>query len=248
MPVNNDLYNHLGWWEQTSMLYSLRSLVNPWRVPYLARLVRPGWRVLDVGCGGGLLSEELARLGCHVTGIDPSPASIVEARVHAQASGLNIAYHVASAENLPFGDGQFDLVLCCDVLEHLEDWRATLPELVRNIRPGGAFAFDTINRTLFSYLVYILAAQQIPFTRFFPADTHQWGKFIRPRELSTALTGLGLRVSPFKGGAPRGSVFHAAWALLRLKLGKIHFGQFGAEIHLVETPFLGGSYIGRAIK
>ena len=127
----------------SSLFCELRSI--PFRLDYL-NIVLPklgikpeGLRALDVGCGGGYLSEELARLGFNVSGVDPAPASLAAAQSHAKQSGLTIDYRVAQAESLPFPDGSFDLVTCCDVLEHVQDLDRTLSEIARVLKPGGIF-------------------------------------------------------------------------------------------------------------
>jgi 2-polyprenyl-6-hydroxyphenyl methylase / 3-demethylubiquinone-9 3-methyltransferase len=135
MPVDNELYDRLGdtWWSDQGTLSLLRTALNPARFPWLRRTLTEtlgrdlrGLRVLDVGCGGGLLAEEFARLGCRVTGVDPSSRSLEAARAHAAASGLEIDYRPASGERLPFENGSFAAVYCCDVLEHVDDVKRSI--------------------------------------------------------------------------------------------------------------------------
>jgi 2-polyprenyl-6-hydroxyphenyl methylase/3-demethylubiquinone-9 3-methyltransferase len=162
VPADNSIYDGEGdiWWDESSPLNALRTAVNPGRVGYLRKVIasaglQPGATALDVGCGGGLMAEEVTRLGFHVTGIDPSAASIATARAHAAASGLRIEYRQGAGEALPFADEMFDLVYCCDVLEHVADPGRLIAESARVLRRGGIYLFDTINRTMASRLVMI---------------------------------------------------------------------------------------------
>ena len=140
------MYDRLaaGWWDSDSFLYTLRSALNPARFPYLRRTMTgtlgidpKDIAVLDVGCGGGLLAEEFAALGCRVTGVDPSSESLAVARAHAAQGGLAIEYIEGTGEALPFEDASFDVVYCCDVLEHVNDVGKTIVEIARVLKPGG---------------------------------------------------------------------------------------------------------------
>ncbi len=168
MPTNNRVYDGEGdvWWDEQSPLSCLHTSLNPARFPYFREVLleRLGWRVqglrtLDVGSRGGLLAEEFARLGLAVTGVDPSANSLATARRHADASGLEIDYEQAVGESLPFDDARFDVVYCCDVLEHVSNVDLVVGQIARVLRPGGAFLFDTINRTTASKLATITVAQ-----------------------------------------------------------------------------------------
>jgi len=136
-------------------LSMLRTMLNPVRFGFFravltdeGRIEPRGRTALDVGCGGGLLAEECARLGLSVTGIDPSTRSVRTAREHARESGLAINYLAGTGELLPFGDASYDAVFCCDVLEHLEKPATVIAEISRVLKPNGLFLYDTINRTL----------------------------------------------------------------------------------------------------
>jgi ubiquinone biosynthesis O-methyltransferase len=138
MPLDNDMYDRLShtWWEEGSFLNFMKTGLNPVRFGYMHRVltesigVDPGsLSVLDVGCGGGLLAEEFAQLGCRVTGVDPSAKSIEEARRHAATAELTIDYRTGCAEQLPTDDGAYDVVYCCDVLEHVDDVRRSINEI-----------------------------------------------------------------------------------------------------------------------
>ena len=145
MPVDNELYNRLydTWWDENTVLGSMRNGLNPGRFGYFKqvlleklRMDLQGKKILDVGCGGGLLAEEFARLGCAVTGIDPSELSLETARRHARESGLQIDSQVGAGESLPCEDGSFDIVYCCDVLEHVQDpGRVIVPWMVPARQP-----------------------------------------------------------------------------------------------------------------
>ncbi len=192
MPVDNELYNQMGdiWWNENEVFSTLLLWLNPVRFGYFRQIlleklkVDPrGKETLDVGCGGGLLAEQFARLGCKVTGVDPSERSLATARAHAQQSGLDINYLVGVGEHLPFADAAFDIVYCCDVLEHVSSLEQVISEIARVLKPGGIFCYDTINRTLLSKLVLIKMAQEWQATRFMPPNLHDWQQFIKPREL-----------------------------------------------------------------
>jgi 2-polyprenyl-6-hydroxyphenyl methylase/3-demethylubiquinone-9 3-methyltransferase len=134
VPVDNQLYDRLAdtWWDENAWLNLLRTSLNPARVGYLRDAVAEhgldpaASRALDVGCGGGLMAEDVARLGFSVTGVDPSTGSLQTAREHARQSGLDIEYVEGTGERLPFDDARFVLVYCCDVLEHVDDVDAVL--------------------------------------------------------------------------------------------------------------------------
>jgi 2-polyprenyl-6-hydroxyphenyl methylase/3-demethylubiquinone-9 3-methyltransferase len=189
MSIDNDLYDRISetWWDAAGFLNILKSALNPVRVPFLERHVRArfptleGLRVLDVGGGGGLLAEELARLGCVVTGVDPSQPSLQVAREHALESHLDIEYIAGVAEALPVDDAAFDAVVCCDVLEHVSDLSATIREVARVLRPDGLYLYDTINRTRRSKLLVIKLFQEWRSLAFMPPNVHDHAMFIKPR-------------------------------------------------------------------
>jgi 2-polyprenyl-6-hydroxyphenyl methylase/3-demethylubiquinone-9 3-methyltransferase len=255
-PVDNGIYDRIAstWWDDDGFMALLRTSVNPGRSAYFRKvllerlLIDPGsTRLLDVGCGGGLLAEEFARLGCLVTGVDRSQPTLEAARAHAQRSTLAIDYVEGSAESLPFPSASFDVVSCCDVLEHVDDPSEVLEEIARVLKPGGVFVFDTINRTWRSKLIAIKLAQDWP-TRFIPADVHVWEKFIRPAELSAAMAAHGLHASEFVGLAPPKNPLPALAAFARLKLGILSFGEFGERLRLEAGSDLSVSYMGFALR
>src|SRR6185295_9356549 len=168
MTVDNAVYDRMAdsWWDEAGFLHLLAAL-NPARFGYMQRMITQELRLapaelraLDVGCGGGLLAEEFARLGCKLVGVDPSELSIKAARKHAAGQKLTIEYLCAVGEALPFCDASFDVVYCCDVLEHVIDRGRVVAESSRVLKPGGTYLFDTINRTLRSRLVVIKLLQE----------------------------------------------------------------------------------------
>ena len=162
--IDNDLYNVYGdgWWQSDSPLYLMQSSINPARVGYFKKIlftdlnVNPqGKSALEVGCGGGILCEEIARMGFEVTGIDPSEHSLQIAANHAKADGLRVNYEKGTGEALPCQDNSTDIVFCCDVLEHVRDVPKVISEIFRVLKPGGCFCYDTLNRTFLSKLTAI---------------------------------------------------------------------------------------------
>jgi 2-polyprenyl-6-hydroxyphenyl methylase/3-demethylubiquinone-9 3-methyltransferase len=255
--IDNKIYDkvHATWWDEDGFMAILRTAVNPPRFNYFQKILtaqlqlNPAHlRVLDIGCGGGLLAEQFAALGFQVTGIDQSAPSLTAAKAHAKIMGLTIEYLEGSAEHLPFMDQHFDIVCCCDVLEHVDSMDVVIKELARVLKPGGLFFFDTINRTLASKLFAIKIAQDWPLTRFIPRNVHVWEKFIRPNELAASLRQYGFPQASFTGLAPSINPFPAVIGLVRRKLGKISFAEFGDKIKLQEGKSLAISYMGFAVR
>ena len=161
--IGNEIYNTdlVGWWQKDSPFFILQYLVNPVRTDYfknkftLLNINPQGKNALEIGCGGGLFSEELARMGFNVTGIDPAECSLKTAVIHARSSGLAIDYRKGAGEKVPFPDNSADIVFCCDVLEHVCSLPKVIAEIHRVLKPGGLFCYDTLNRTLLSKLIAI---------------------------------------------------------------------------------------------
>jgi 2-polyprenyl-6-hydroxyphenyl methylase / 3-demethylubiquinone-9 3-methyltransferase len=174
-------------------------MLNPVRAQFIAaRTSLAGRRVLDVGCGGGLLSESLARAGAQVTGIDLAPGMVEVARLHAAEGGLAIDYRVASAEELAqAGAGPFDVVTCMEMLEHVPDPAAMTATLARILAPGGALFVSTLNRNLKSFLLAIVGAEYI--LRLIPRGTHEYERLIRPAELARWARAAGLSLRELAG-------------------------------------------------
>jgi 2-polyprenyl-6-hydroxyphenyl methylase/3-demethylubiquinone-9 3-methyltransferase len=148
-----------------------------------------GLDIADIGCGGGLVAEPLARLGGHVTAIDPSEETIAAARNHAEGENLDINYRQVPIEGLVGEGARFDALLCLEVIEHLPNVAAFLDLCFEIIRPGGILILSTINRTAKSFALAIVAAEYI--LRWLPAGTHNWKQFVKPDELKRALTKTG---------------------------------------------------------
>ena len=256
--VNNELYRTLGhcWWDDDVGEFStIRFFVNPVRFGYFERVLEPyrsqapgPLAVLDVGCGGGLLAEEFARAGFQVTGVDPSPESIETAKSHAAESGLTIAYETGVGERLRFEEASFDHVVCCDVLEHVDDAGRVLGEIARVLKPGGLFFYDTINRTFMSKMAVIKVMQEWPSTAFAAPNSHVWERFIKPVELCRMIEGHGLSQRELRGISACRNPF-ATWMNFRRRAkGQISFKELGQRLALHESDDLSVSYMGYAVK
>jgi 2-polyprenyl-6-hydroxyphenyl methylase/3-demethylubiquinone-9 3-methyltransferase len=185
------------WWDERGKFASLHAF-NPARLAFIVAELNRHFQsdgglanltVLDIGCGGGILAEPLARLGARVSGIDPVAEAIAVARNHAEAQGLSINYREDTAEGVAGRGETFDIVIASEVIEHVNDPRAFLTTLRRLVRPGGLLIVSTLNRTAKSYALAIVAAEKL--LGLIPRGTHQWEKFIRPAELEAALRAAG---------------------------------------------------------
>ena len=192
------------WWDPAGKFRPLHML-NPCRLDYITRQVAAefgrdrsaaapfsGLRVLDIGCGGGLLCEPMARLGAEVTGVDAAERNIPVARLHAGQSGLEIEYRAGTAEALAAAGESFDVVLNMEVIEHVADPPAYLAACARLTRPGGVQILSTINRTARSFAMAIVGAEWM--MRWLPKGTHDWRKFVTPDEQEAMLSAAGFEV------------------------------------------------------
>ncbi len=186
------------WWDPDGEFRPLHDL-NPARLDYIeARAVLTGRRVLDVGCGGGLLAEGMARRGARVTGIDLAPESLKVARLHALEAGIDVEYREIAAEALADTDaGGFDLVTCLEMLEHVPDPVAIVAALASLVRPGGDVICSTINRNAKSFALAIVGAEYL--LRLLPMGTHQYARLIRPSEISHWARDAGLELADLAG-------------------------------------------------
>jgi len=197
------------WWDERGPFRQLHR-INPVRLTYIRdRLCRrfgrdareaaslAGLSVLDIGCGGGLVCEPLARLGASVTGIDPAAENIAAAKAHASAGGLDIAYEGTTAEELASRGQSYDAVLLLEVVEHVPDVPAFLKGVAPLVKPGGVMILSTLNRTLKSFALAIVGAEFI--LRWLPVGTHQWQRFVTPEELASALIAAGLAMPSTEG-------------------------------------------------
>lgn len=197
------------WWDPNGKFKPLHML-NPCRLDYITTQIAAefgrdragtepfkGLRILDIGCGGGLLSEPMARLGATVVGADAANGNLPVARIHAEQSGLDIDYRHTTAEALAEAGEQFDVVLNMEVVEHVADPLSFLSACRDLLKPGGLHICSTINRNPKSYAVAILGAEVV--MRWLPRGTHEWAKFITPDELYELLQNAGLRPVDKKG-------------------------------------------------
>jgi 2-polyprenyl-6-hydroxyphenyl methylase/3-demethylubiquinone-9 3-methyltransferase len=186
------------WWDPQSEFRPLHE-INPLRLQWIDDTVSlPFKRVLDVGCGGGILAESMARRGAHVLGIDLADRPLKVAALHARQSDASVAYRAISAEELALEQaGSFDVVTCMEMLEHVPDPRAVIDACARLVKPGGWVFFSTINRTPLAWLVAVVGAEYM--LRMLPRGTHDYAKFIRPRELIADAKAAGLAVKDGRG-------------------------------------------------
>ena len=197
------------WWDPRGKMAMLHKF-NPVRLAYIRdaackRFARngkqldslKGLRILDIGCGGGILCEPLARLGANVLGADPAEKNIAAAKLHAQQSGLAIDYRVTSAEALADAGERFDIALAMEVVEHVADVKLFVKCCAEMVQPGGLMIAATINRTLKSFALAIVGAEYV--LRWLPRGTHRWDKFVTPDELEIAMELSGLRTTDERG-------------------------------------------------
>ena len=199
-PQEISKFNALAsrWWDPAGDFKPLHQ-INPLRLGYIAeRAGLEGRRVIDVGCGGGILSEAMAAAGAHVTGIDMAEAPLGVARLHLLESGLDVEYLQASAERMADERaGEYDVVTCLEMLEHVPDPAGVVAACHALVRPGGHVFFSTINRNPKAFLLAIVGAEYV--LRLLPRGTHEYARLIRPSELETFARRAGLTLEGMTG-------------------------------------------------
>jgi len=187
-----------GWWDPEGPFRPLHEL-NPARLRYIAdRVELDGSKVVDVGCGGGILAESLARKGGQVTGIDVASRVLATARLHLHESGLDVDYRQVTVEELAADEPQaYDVATCMEMLEHVPDTRSIVRSIHSLLKPGGHAFFSTLNRTPMAFLLGIVGAEYV--ARLLPRGTHRYDRFIRPSELSAWLRDAGFEVRDITG-------------------------------------------------
>ncbi len=228
-----EIFARYGWWDQNNLLHAITAE----RCDYIESCVDRVFgrealkqqEVLDVGCGGGLICEALARRKALTVGIDPSEGALQAAQDHTRRSGLgqNTYFEQGYAESLPYADGSFSVIVCLDVLEHVRDSGATIREIARVLAPGGVFVFDTINRTIWARVALIWVGERFFQSSGLVPGLHGYSSFIKPGELQAVIRQNGFQVREMVGFMPK------------LKKGRLTLGP---------GWFRGVSYVGYATR
>jgi 2-polyprenyl-6-hydroxyphenyl methylase/3-demethylubiquinone-9 3-methyltransferase len=199
-PLEIQKFSELAhrWWDATSEFRPLHE-INPLRLEWInARVPLTGKTVIDIGCGGGILTEAMARKGANATGIDLSEKALQVADLHSLESGVEVRYELISAENMALREaGQYDVVTCMEMLEHVPDPAAVVRACYDLVKPGGHVFFSTLNRNPKSYFFAIIGAEYL--LRMLPKGTHDYEKFITPAELSQFARSAGFDTDAMKG-------------------------------------------------
>lgn len=216
-----DRFNRLSatWWNSAGPMRPLH-VINELRLEYLRQLMAQqftcavpsnlaGLRILDVGCGAGLLCEPLALSGAQVTGIDAAAKNVAAARIHAASRGIAVDYRVGDPAVALRPDERFDVVLLLEVVEHVADVEAFVAAAARHVAPGGMLVASTIDRTWRSFALAIIGAEYV--FRVLPKGTHDWRRFVRPAELESAASGTGLALADLRGMRYLPVMHRASW-------------------------------------
>jgi 2-polyprenyl-6-hydroxyphenyl methylase / 3-demethylubiquinone-9 3-methyltransferase len=246
MPADNGIYETLDdWWDPVGSCAGLHAM-NRARADYFLSVLEsrlgPDWKrrpVLEVGCGGGLLTEELTRAGARVTGIDFAHRALRIARDHAREQNLASRYVRAVAERLAFADETFAAVLSSDFLEHVSDLSRVVRECARVLAPGGVFLYDTINRTWLTRMFHVALLQE--WRSIVPAHTHDWHQFIKPSELASVMRSAGVEPVETRGLFPVHPIRFGLY-VLKHRPGKERMPA------LRISSVTSGSYIGYGVK
>ena len=214
-------FNRLSatWWNREGPMRPLH-VVNALRLDYVVDQIASHFgrdkknaladlRILDVGCGGGLMAEPLARLGAQVVGVDASPGNIAAARLHAESQRVAVEYRLGDPADELFRDEQFDVVLALEVVEHVGDVPAFVDTVASSVAPGGLLIASTIDRTWKSFVFAIVGAEYV--LRVLPRGTHQWARFVRPTELAAAVGRSGLEQRDLRGMRYLPVLHKASW-------------------------------------
>ncbi|MBI1912271.1 MAG: bifunctional 2-polyprenyl-6-hydroxyphenol methylase/3-demethylubiquinol 3-O-methyltransferase UbiG [Deltaproteobacteria bacterium] len=201
MTTESEKFEKYGqeWWNPAGKLFSLHR-INPLRFDYFSAKIDGlgGKRLLDIGCGGGLLAERFANAGAIVTGIDLSPVAIDAAKRHAAETGLQIDYKVSSPPQFVTQNTEpFDIIVCAEVLEHVDDLRGFLRDALSMLKPGGLFFFGTINKTMKARLLALFVAEDL--LNMVPKGTHDYNRFVKPSILKLILEENGVEIVELKG-------------------------------------------------
>ena len=224
------------WWDPTGKFAPLHQL-NPVRIGYIRDHAAAHWRrdalggtplagldLLDIGCGGGLLSEPMTRLGAKVTGIDAAPRNIATATLHAEGQGLAIDYRATTAEALAESGKQYDVVLALEIVEHVADVELFLTCCGQLVKPGGLLFLSTLNRTAKAWMLAIAGAEYV--LRWLPRGTHDWKKFLKPSEVVRGLRGGGIEAQDIVGVVY--SPLSRAWSLNKSDLD-VNYMLYGTK-------------------
>lgn len=221
IPSEIERFNRLSatWWNSEGPMRPLH-VVNALRLDHVGEQIAShfgreksagltGLRILDVGCGGGLMSEPLARLGAQVVGVDASPGNIAAARLHAESQGVAVDYRLGDPTDVLAPDEQFDVVLALEVVEHVSDVPAFVDTVAKSVAPSGLLFASTIDRTWKSFVFAIVGAEYV--LRMLPRGTHQWSRFVRPAELAAAVARSGLQQRHLRGMRYLPILHKASW-------------------------------------
>jgi len=243
------------WWQPESPWYQMIVTFDPARVGYAKKILIERLKIdpkataaLEVGCGGGFMTEEMARMGFATTGVDPSEPSLRVAAEHARRSGLDIRYRTGVGESLPFEDRSFGAVFCCDVLEHVRDLPKVISEISRVLKPGGVFYYNTLNRTWASLLGAIKIGQDWKPWAFFPPNIHVWRMFIKPREMKSLLRRNGLEWKEHRGMMPDVPIPRLLGYLRKRARGEWTYAELAGKVRVIESRVTAIAYMGYALK
>jgi len=258
MNINNEVYDEMAnhWWDDSEFgtMATILYFANSPRFNYFSSILENKFNfdyskdcLMDIGCGGGYLAEEFAKIGFNVTGVEPSIESIKAAVKHASANNLQIKYVNGYGENLPFESNSFSIITCCDVFEHVKNLNAVISEISRILVPGGILFFDTINRTITSKIL-LKITQDWKSTSFMEPNVHVWDMFIKPKELFKIFKIHGLKNIEIKGISPGINMFSAYIYLRKCKKKEISIKELATLLDIRIDNNTQNSYIGYAIK